>query len=308
MDKGQKIDNYCRDCFKNTNHTVKELLKIDGSWHYQVVHYYAIVQCDGCEAVSYRTTTEDYEMMYYDQQENDHFPTTTIVYYPQTLDFHRNELETALLPDKIRIVYEDTLRAFTAKSHLLTAIGFRTIIEAICIDQGIKVKEMEDLKPQIDKMVIKKLITPREAARLHTIRFSGNDSAHDMIVPKEADLYIVLNIVDHLLNNLYIIDQQIKGGLEKVVTDFNGFRTLLSTAMTKLTVGDSLTLGKILGKSARRLHDKGSEFERELLAKIESGEYTKLAKGELKESSDRKLPPVQYYTIVDVDWDRGSDI
>lgn len=306
MEKREKIDNYCSDCFKNTNHTVKEIFKIDGSFEYQVSRFYAIVQCDGCNAVSYRTETKDYEVMYYDQQENDHFPQTTIEYYPQTLDFHRNELDTSLLPEKIHIVYEDTIRSFTAKSYLLTAIGFRTIIEAICISQGIKVKEVEDLKPQIDKMITNKLITPREAARLHTIRFSGNDSAHEMIVPNEADLYVVLNIVEHLLNNLYVIDQQIKGGLERLITDFKGFRILLSAAIAKLNVDDTLTLGKILGKSARRLNDKGAEFEKELLKMIESGAYTKLTKGELRQPTDPKQPPVQFYIITDVSWDKDA--
>ncbi len=307
MEKGEKIDNYCTDCFKNTNHTVREVFKIEGSFEYQVNRFYGVVQCDGCNTVSYRTETKDYELMEFDYQENDYFPRTTTEFYPQTLNSHRNELDTSLLPEKIRIVYDDTIKSFTAGSYLLTAIGFRTIIEAICINQSIKVKEVEDLKPQIDKMAKNGLITPREAARLHTIRFSGNDSAHEMIVPKKEDLYVVLNIVDHLLNNLYIIDQQIKGGLEKVITDFKGFRTLLSSAISKLKVGDTLTLGKILGKSARRLNDKGAEFEKELLAKIDNREYTKLGKGELKANPDNNLPSLQFYTVIDIAIDKDGE-
>jgi len=307
MEKGGKIDNYCTDCFKNTNHTVRDVFKIEGSFEYQVNRFYGVVQCDGCGTVSYRTETKDYELMEFDYQQNDYFPRTAREYYPQTLKFHRNDLDTLLLPEKIRFVYDDTIKSFAAGSYLLTAIGFRTIIEAICIDQSIKVKDIEDLKPQIEKMTKKGLITPREAARLHTIRFSGNDSAHEMIVTKEGDLYVVLNIVDHLLNNLYIIDQQIKGGLEKVITDFKGFRTLLSSAISKLNVGDTLTLGKILGKSARRLNDKGAEFEKELLAKIDNEEYTKLAKGDLRANPDNNQPPLQFYVVMDITFDKDGD-
>jgi hypothetical protein len=234
MTKGpQRVRHYCASCFKYTNHTVKALLTLEGDYDYRITCHYCVVQCDGCDHVSYRTETIDYEIDVYDHERDEHLPQKTVEFYPPTLKEHRNELETAYIPDKIVAAYQDTIKAFAAGALLLTAVGFRTVIEAICIEQSIKVKEFEDLKPQIKKMQDKKLITQKEADRLHTIRFLGNDSVHAMNVPQEKDLFTVLQIIEHLLNNLYVIDKQIGGKLEKVVNNFAQFRTLLHKSIKR---------------------------------------------------------------------------
>jgi hypothetical protein len=296
----QRVRHYCVSCFKYTNHTVKAIFTLEGNHDYRITVHYCVVQCDGCDEVSYRTETIDYEIDVYDYERDEHIPQKTIEFYPPTLKEHRNELETAYIPDKIVSAYQDTIKAFAAGALLLTAVGFRTVIEAICIEQGIKVKEFEDLKPQIKKMQDKKLITQKEADRLHTIRFLGNDSVHAMKVPQEKDLFIVLQIIEHLLNNLYVIDKQIGGKLEKMINNFAQFRTLLNKSINRFKVGDMINLSKLLGIDGRLLGDQGATFEKELIEAIIAGQYTKLSIGKTEPHTDPKLPSVQYYQVEDL--------
>lgn len=178
---------------------------------------------------------------------------------------HRGELETIYIPDKIVVAYQDTLKAFAVCAYLLTAVGFRMVIEAICFSPGIKVKEFEDLKPQIRKLQDRKLITKREADWFHTIRLQGNDSAHAIQIPPMKDLFVVLTIVEHLLNTLYVIDRQIGGKLERMVNDFPHFRTLLNKCINQFDLNDNLTLNKLLGKDARLIGNNGDALEKELV-------------------------------------------
>ncbi len=78
--------------------------------------------------------------------------------------------------------------ALASNCFLLSAVAFRTIVEAVCRDKGIKIKEIEYLKPQIDKLLKNGLITKSEAGRLLLIRFIGNDSVHEMVIPKQKDV------------------------------------------------------------------------------------------------------------------------
>jgi len=309
MEKGDKKRNYCSECFKLTNHKVLSVESFRYSDDYHQVNYYSIVKCDGCDNISYRTECIDYEEMNH-IEDNEWEPTITINTYPQYLQKHRGLEETYYLPRAIKNVYDEAIQAFSSKCYLLTAIAFRTIIEAICIDKSIKTNQADgdELSAKIDKLVSNGLITKTEAMRLHAVRFTGNDSVHEMVVPKPRQLFIVLGIIEHLLKNLYLIDIEIGGNLDTVIKNFSELKTLLNKHITKLTLGQSLPLGKILGKSSRRLSKKSEELEKELQEKIVAGVYKKLELGEIKPHQDPRKGDVQYYVIKDTtldidDWD-----
>jgi len=294
MKIGDKIINYCSDCYKVTNHTILFFKKVDGSDDYHQSNFYALVECNGCNNVSYRSESVDYEQMYFNEHADGWYPSTDVNTYPKSLKEHKNELSTHLLPSSIEVVYSEAIKAFANECNLLTAVAFRTIIEAICIDKKIVGRNLEI---KINNLVKFKLITEKEAERLHSIRFMGNDSVHEMTVPTKKNLDIVLNIIEHLLNNIYIIDDEIKGKLETVIKNFDELHTLLNKKLNGLNVGDSLTLAKILDHSIRRLTDK-SQIENELKDKIKNGEYKRLSLGELKDNQDPKKEKIQYYTIM----------
>lgn len=279
------IKNYCSRCQFDTNHIVlfqKTVNSNDEDYH--CAWKYMTVQCLGCENISYRTDFEDYETAYPDEYDNWHHDITTDR-YPNSLKDYRPLTDTWILPDKIRIVYNEAINAFRANCFLLTGVAFRAVIEAVCIDKEIKGRNLE-LK--INNLAKARLITEKEAERLHSIRFIGNDSVHEMTVPKEKTLYIVLEIIEHLLKNLYIIDYRVKDKLETLINEYPDFVKLLNKELKKFNKGDEYPLAKYFGKDMRRLNGKLSLFENDLISKIKSKEYTKLKLGKIAKFAGSK--------------------
>lgn len=265
---------YCEHCDYNTNHSVLKEVNINGGDEYHCSTDYMIVRCKGCDRISFRQVYTDFEQAYVDEYDNWH-PEVSILTFPKKEIPDRFQYDW-YLPEKIKTVYSESIKAYNAGCFLLSGVGFRAVIEAVCLDKGIKGR---DLGKKIDNLTKQKLITENESKRLHSIRFIGNDSVHEMSVPKRTKLDVVLNIVNHLLGNLYIIDREIEDNLETVITGYTDFENLLNSSVAELSIGDELPLTKILGKSIRRLNGKINDFESELMLKIKQGEYAKISIG-----------------------------
>lgn len=272
------IKNFCLRCNFETNHfQLHNVTKYSDNDDFDYRINYLIVKCCGCERISFRDEFINLDEMYPDEENNWH-PNITIETYPPKLKVKRKLKDIYVLPTKLKIVYEESINAFNSDCFLLAGVAFRAIIEAICMDKNIIGK---DLAKKIDNLVKQKLITEKEAQRLHSIRFLGNDSVHEMNVPDKEKLFLVLNIVEHLLNNLYIIDYQTRYHLETIINKFQEFEELLDYNLIKFELNEEIPLAKILGKSSRRLNGKISEFENQLKQKINAGEYLKLEIGKI---------------------------
>lgn len=284
---------YCSRCDFETNHSIiyKHDVRSDNEDNDYAIHY-KIVKCLGCESISFRKVFLDLESMY-PNENGVWIPDKTITTYPKKLKVLHKLENFDMLPDKIRVVYKEAISAFNNECFLLTGVAFRSIIEAICIEENIPGRNLEK---KINSLLRNKLITDRESKRLHSIRFIGNDSVHDMKVPKASSLTIVLNIIEHLLNNLYLIDYKSKLYLETVIDKFPEFTNLLECATKSFNTNDEVPLAKILGKNVRRLNGKISEFESELISKIKDNLYQRLDIGKIDiyGNSDTK---VQHFII-----------
>lgn len=285
MSEKIRIKNYCSFCQLDSNHEV--LFKIVDNGDDEYYHHawvYMTVQCLGCENISYRTVYEDYESSYVDEDNNWRHD-TTITTYPSSIKYYKNLKYTHILPDKIKIVFMEAINAFRSECYLLTGVAFRAVIEAVCIENDIKGRNLEF---KINNLSRAKLITEKEATRLHSIRFIGNDSIHSMSVPKTETLYLVLEIIEHLLKNLYIIDYRSKDKLETLISEYSDFITLLNKELKGFSNGDEYPLAKYFGKDMRLMNGNLSNFEKELMTKITSGEYTKLSIGKVAEFPNSK--------------------
>jgi Domain of unknown function (DUF4145) len=286
--------NYCLRCNFDTNHIPlhKETVNSDNEdFEYQIKYF--IVKCCGCNRISFREEFINIEEQYPDEDDMWH-PIITIDTYPNERKVKQSLRDTFVLPKKLKVVYEEAINAFNSNCFLLTGVGFRAIIEAICLDKNIIGK---DLSKKIDNLVKQKLITEKEAQRLHSIRFLGNDSVHEMNVPDKQTLYMVLNIVEHLLNNLYIIDYQAKDYLETIINQFQDFEDLITINLTNFERNDEIPLAKIMGKSYRRLNGKITDFENQLIVQINSKKYDKLELGKF-DIYGNNPNKVQHFKIV----------
>jgi hypothetical protein len=269
---------YCLRCDFNTNHKEIHNHRIrSNDEYYDYSVDYIIVQCLGCERISFREEFTDIESAFPDENGN-WTPDISVEIYPKKLRIKHTLENIHILPNRIKTVYEEAIKAYNSDCFILTGVAFRAIIEAICLEEDIP---GGNLQKKINALVRKKLITEKESSRLHSIRFIGNDSVHEMKIPNEESLRIVLNIVEHLLNNIYLIDYNSQQHLETVIDKFTEFTELLNHNLINFDEKDEIPLAKILGKNIRRFNGRINEFENELILKINNGEYNCLLIGKI---------------------------
>lgn len=195
---------YCRSCRQVTNHNVLLQTKVKGGseeteifWEYT----YKTVQCLGCETVC---LLEEY-LCSEDIDPLTGQPEPQVKIYPESF-LNKEELpEVYFLPEKIRKAYQETITAFNQKLSILTGIGLRTIIEAICKNNK---ATQHGLKDKINALVEKGLMTKREAELLHLNRYIGNAATHDITEPPREELKTGLDIVEAILQNAYILPKK----------------------------------------------------------------------------------------------------
>lgn len=138
-------------------------------------------------------------------------------------------------------------------------------------------------------------MTNSESKRLHSIRFLGNDALHEIEKPKKEHLYLLFDIINHLLINLFINDKKIKGQIETLVDNYDDFFRLIKNKLTKEMVDEEYSLLEILGKS-KRLFPKGKlpEFEKQLVEEIKDKKHSFIKIGKDKGKYKIKEIPSQF--------------
>lgn len=110
----------------------------------------------------------------------------------------------ASLPAKI---YEMLLEVRYARQKQLSALpsmGLRSVIDMVCNDQ---VGDIGSFAEKLHKLEEKRLITPKKKKIIETLLEVGHASIHRGHFPKDKDLQVVMDIVDHLLEELYVLDK-----------------------------------------------------------------------------------------------------
>lgn len=266
---------YCSVCGHITHHQVlgkKEVSadRNDDFWWHQI---YRIVQCCGCDHISFNLESVDESMVRYDEEDGSEVLYSEYTSYPIAEDTIKPIEFTWNFPQTIYTIYDETLRALNKKCYFLAGAGFRMIIEAICKDKQIKFKNLE---AQINGLRKQGIISEADRNRLHTIRFVGNDSVHVAKSPTKEDLNLVLEIINGILFNLYVIEDKIKDKLEKPIQSYQDFENLLLDSLSSYEVGHVDILRNLLPENRRIIKDDISVFETQLQQNIENGQFTKL--------------------------------
>jgi len=121
--------------------------------------------------------------------------------YPERAELHVQEKRFNLLPALLNGIYRETLRAFNNGLMVLCAIGIRALIEGICADQEIAGRNLEAKIEGLSSILPKNIVV-----NLHSIRFMGNEAAHELTPPEPNELRLALEICEDLLNFLYELD------------------------------------------------------------------------------------------------------
>lgn len=288
----QKGKFYCSVCGRITHHDVLFEKKTgagpndDFWWHEE----YRVVQCCGCDHISFNLESVDESMVRYNEIDGSEELYPEYTSYPvaegniQPIEFTWN------FPNTIYSIYRETLTALNEKCYFLAGAGFRMIIEAICKDKQIKFKNLET---QINGLRRQGIISEADRNRLHSIRFVGNDSVHVTKSPTKEDLNLLLEIINGILFNLYVIEDKLGGKLEKPIQKYEDFERLLFDALSSYEVGHVDILSNLLPKNRQLIKDDISTFETQLKQNIEEGKFAKLELYPTR--ADRK----QQYKIVE---------
>lgn len=286
------LKSYCNSCNQITNQeTLSEHSEVLRDEYACDIHY-QIIQCRGCEEKSFRKVFVDLEAAFPMEHGEWDVP-ESIDYYPKFLRNHREIDGTQHLPRVVERIYSEVLCGLKEEALILAGLGLRGTIEAVCFDLNI---EGRNLAVKINKLVTAGYISKKDAARLHGIRFMGNDAAHEIKRPKRESIHVALKIVEHLLQSAYILETEASGKIDGAISDYENFVDLLADNLKNFQSGDELPLAKILGKDVRRVTESISLLESELIAQIGSGAYAKLAVGKTGVYQKSKQP-LQHFVI-----------
>lgn len=207
-DKLHKIE--CRQCCLETNHKIIASYVEDGSDETDPNNYYywtlvsQIIQCVGCDLVSFRTISSNSEDLEYDGEHQ--YAAETVKFYPGRSTGLKG-LDRRYVPYRIAMLYEETKSAIENDLSIIGGIGVRAILDAICKD----VKAVgKDLYKKIDDLHEKSLVTKEGVAALHKIRLLGNKSAHEAESHSREQLLLALEIVNYILVGTYVMPEKVK--------------------------------------------------------------------------------------------------
>jgi hypothetical protein len=125
--------------------------------------------------------------------------------YPddQVLDYNfLPDEHIAVLPKTVKRLYDEVISAFESDSPILSGVGLRALVEAICIHQSIP---GDNLLKKIIKLQHEGFISKTELPILDKLRIIGNDSAHKMKGLPMKKLELALGIVNHVLTSIYYL-------------------------------------------------------------------------------------------------------
>lgn len=219
-----KFKAFCNHCNTITNHHVKLEHKIDDVvddqeiQHYLGTYKYQIIECNGCETISYRSV--------------DYFPTfgelnkegkivisnskTFETFYPERIKDQLAERKIVNLPTIIRKAYREVIDAYNFDQNILCAAGLRAIVEGICAHYKINSKTLGEKIDLLNPLIGKEL---SEALKIH--KSLGNYALHRLDIPEKVELEEAIHLVEHSLETLFEIpirSQKLRESLNTRIT------------------------------------------------------------------------------------------
>jgi hypothetical protein len=187
----------CPTCKTRTQHGVVADIKremSDDDVPFFAIEHSQIVECRGCETLSFRKTYEDSNMGPDDD-------VAEILWPPR--DKKRSLMPGWFqLPKPVSGIYRETNMAMGNAQPVLAAVGIRAIVEAVCKHKKAKGK---NLKQRIDGLVVRGALTRTQARVLHKTRFLGNKAAHEAKPAEPRVLEAAMLIGEHMLTSVYLL-------------------------------------------------------------------------------------------------------
>lgn len=221
--KSDRFSVPCVKCKGATKHQVLASIDVEGEEHEQGfwvswVDHYQIVQCSGCELISFRHTSwcsEDIDFLTGE-------PEVTERLYPKRRLNNLPKKSYDNVPFNLQRIYSELIDCFNNDSPILCAAGLRAIVEGICAERGVldgpveqmlkdgstKIVRKKDLQGRISGLQEKGLLTKTSSDTLHEHRYLGNDALHQLARPSTDELRLAIEMVEHTLEQLYELPEK----------------------------------------------------------------------------------------------------
>lgn len=199
------IEAPCKLCDHDTRHRI--LAETFAHWINEddtvdVWDRYQIIQCQGCQSVSFRVASKCSECIAFDERSGRQYYRESVELFPNRICGRRFIRDSNLFPDTVLRLYEEVHGALCAKFSSLVVMGLRSLIDIVCIDQ--KIHE-ENLYLRIEALSKSGCISCEEAKTLHRLRHMGNAAVHENKEHTDQQIGAAYDVVEHLLIGIYVI-------------------------------------------------------------------------------------------------------
>jgi uncharacterized protein DUF4145 len=194
---------FCNQCEGETNHTCKAdycrhyltyAERFLGGFTYTIG--YRLWMCAGCESCTLERYYTDETL-----EDEDGVAEYETEFFPKRTEYNHKSKHFRQLPTKLDVIYREAVQAFNNQMVMLCSVGIRALIEGICADQKVTGKNLEARINGLVNILPKNIVT-----NLHSLRFMGNEAAHELNAPSQEELQLALEICEDLLNYLYELD------------------------------------------------------------------------------------------------------
>jgi Domain of unknown function (DUF4145) len=204
--KPPTIKAHCNDCLSETNHDViarrkREWIDRDdqGNPVFGETMIYELVQCRGCENISLKRT---YWRSDEEGRKVDYFPPAVSRRKPKWGEgfgwiFGRAQTEISTL-------FDEVYSAMFSGNNRLALMGVRAIIDVALTD---KLGDIGGFAQKLGEAKAKGWITESHFKVLNIVVDAGNAASHRAYNPKIEQLNLILDVVENLIQYLYVIEE-----------------------------------------------------------------------------------------------------
>lgn len=188
----------CRHCLRETKHIVIGLrntsdeAEVEGFGHIDWSDSYEMLECAGCETVCLRQTHCFSEE-----------PEPKVTYYPPAVS-RRMPLWRYKSPHRIADLMGEVYMALHNDSRSLALMGARTIVDLLLVD---KVGDTGTFGSKLQMLEAQGFVGKQSIAILEAALDAGSAAAHRAFKPTTEQLNQVMDIVENLLQSVYVLEK-----------------------------------------------------------------------------------------------------
>lgn len=216
MTEQQTVKGHCNRCLGTRNQFLLYSGKFE--WHetddrtgevlFTERESYELLKCCGCDQVTLRLTED---APWYDESSVRYFPPAVSRQRPRWMVSFGYLMGSQT--EHIRTLFNEVYSALQNGLPALAAMGVRALLEHVMVSTS---GDQTSFAKNLAAFEAAGHVSPKQAARIKSILDVGHAAIHRSFVPDMADIHVLLDIAEHVVESVYIHDASVEK-LEKSV-------------------------------------------------------------------------------------------